>query len=109
MPAARRKTSSPAPGQPLGNVEKRRCNPSPYEGYAALTFAETLNRGDAAGTLSRGLQFEDSPLQPEGHGMSPVIGAKFGEDVLDVAFDRFLRDRELIGNSFVRISRRNQP
>ena len=40
--------------------------------------------------------------------MGPVIDAKFGEDALDVAFDRFLRNRQLIGNQLVGISGRHR-
>ena len=40
--------------------------------------------------------------------MGPVVGAQFGEDVLDSAFDGLFGDRELISNLFVGIPGGNQ-
>jgi hypothetical protein len=60
------------------------------------------------GSLFRVLEFDDSALQPYHGGVGSVVGAQFGEDVLDSAFDGFFRDRELIGNLFVGISGGNQ-
>ena len=44
------------------------------------------------------LEFDDSALQPYHGGVGSVVGAQFGEDVLDSAFDGFFSDRELIRN-----------
>jgi len=60
-------------------------------------------------TLSRELEIDNAPLQPNGDGMSAVIGAEFREDVLDVPFDSFLGDTKLIGDQFVGVPRSNQP
>src|SRR6266436_8569067 len=72
---------------------------------------ESPNVGDALdsfGWFIRDLQFDDSALQSCGHRVGSVIHAKLGKDALDVALDRILRDRELIGDQLVRISRCNQ-
>jgi hypothetical protein len=41
------------------------------------------------------LQLDDSALESNGHGVRPVIRAKFGEDVSDVALDGFFGERQL--------------
>src|SRR6266436_6384141 len=72
---------------------------------------ESPNVGDALdsfGWFIRDLQFDDSALQSCGHRVGSVIHAKLGKDALDVALNRILRDRELIGDQLVRVSRRNQ-
>jgi len=49
-----------------------------------------------AGTpLSRCLESDDSAFQPDSNGVGPIVGAQFGEKVLDVTFHGFFRDREL--------------
>src|SRR4029077_7884903 len=44
------------------------------------------------GYLRFKLQRDDSTLQPYGYGVGPIVGAAFGEDALDMAFDRILYD-----------------
>ncbi len=72
------------------------------------TIQHSKNGGWAT-TLSRGLQFDDSPLQRDCDGMGAVVCAKFGEYVLDVALDCLLGNRKLIGDKLVCISGANQP
>jgi hypothetical protein len=40
--------------------------------------------------LWRGLQFDDSALQPDRDGVGSVVSVKLGQDVPDVALDCFL-------------------
>jgi len=49
------------------------------------------------------LEFDDAALQADHGGVSAVVGAQFGEDILDSAFDGLFGNRELIGNLFVGI------
>src|ERR1700677_1704399 len=55
-----------------------------------------------------GLQVNDSALQRDGDGVRSVVCAKFGKDVLDVTLDRFLGNRESIGDQLVCIPAGNQ-
>ena len=50
------------------------------------------------------LQFDDSSLQPDHGRLRSVVGAQFGEDVLDSPLDSLLGDRELIGDLLVGVS-----
>lgn len=54
------------------------------------------------------LQLDDSTLQAYGYGVGPVVHAKFGENTLDVPFDRVQRDLQLIGDQLVGISACNK-
>ena len=54
------------------------------------------------------LQFDNAALQANRNCVRPVVGSKFGEDVLDVALDRFLGDRELGRDLLVRITAGDQ-
>src|SRR5215469_14054735 len=54
------------------------------------------------------LQFYYSALQTDHGGLGSVVGAQFGEDVPDLAFDGFFADRELSGNFFVGVPAGNQ-
>src|SRR5580693_450371 len=106
MAAARRRTRSPAPGQPPGNIVNNRCKFSPYFAVISHSLRGECNRiadpanpqmwGDALdsfGWFIRDLQFDDSALQSCGHGVRSVIDAKLGKDALDVALDGILRYR----------------
>lgn len=44
------------------------------------------------------LQLDDSTLQAYSYGMGSVVRAQFGENTLDVAFDRVQRDLQMIGD-----------
>jgi hypothetical protein len=50
------------------------------------------------------LQFDDSSLQPDHGRLRSVVGAQFGEDVLDSPLDGLLGDRELIGDLLIGVS-----
>src|SRR5689334_7078505 len=102
---ARRRTKSPAPGQPPGNIVNNRCKLSPYlrvishshkVNVIALCTLRIPKCGDAQyslGWFMKDLQLDDSALQSCGHGVGSVIDAKLGKNALDVALDRILRDR----------------
>src|SRR5260370_36554360 len=47
------------------------------------------------------LEFDDAALQADHGGVSAVVGAQFGDGILDSAFDGLFGNRELIGNLFV--------
>ena len=55
-----------------------------------------------------GLQINDSALQRDCDGVRSVACSKFGENVLDVALDCFLGDRESIANQLICIPAGNQ-
>jgi hypothetical protein len=104
MAAIVRKNARPAPGQPSGNVENRRCTRCPA---LRLLYSER-NRNpkkQIEGTpLSRGLEVDNSAFQADGDGVRPVVGAQFGENIFDVALDGFFGDGELRTNFLVGIS-----
>jgi hypothetical protein len=50
------------------------------------------------------LEVDDSALQTDGDGMGPIIRAKFGKYVLDVALYGFFGDGELTGDHFIGVS-----
>ena len=62
---------------------------------------DTPNLGGWPPPLSWGLQVNDSTLQRDCYGVRSVACAKFGKNVLDVALDCFLGNRELIGNQLI--------
>ena len=57
--------------------------------------------GDGRPLYRGGLQVNDSTLQRDCYGVRSVACAKFGKNVLDVALDCFLGNRELIGNQLI--------
>ena len=59
-------------------------------------------------TLLSELKFEDSALQTYHRGVGSVVGAQFGEDVSDLAFDGFFTDRKLRCNLLIGIPFGNQ-
>ena len=105
----RRCVRRPVPGQPLGNTEKRRCKRTSYsvlsglECTALTTYSKRLN-GVLHLILSGDLKLDNSSLQPNRDGVGPVVSAKLGKNVRDVAFHACFSDRQLAGNLFVRIS-----
>ncbi len=63
----------------------------------------------AAEAFTEDLQFDDSALQPYRDGMRPVVSAKLGEYIRDMALDSLLSNGKLVGDLFVRIPGRDQP
>ena len=68
----------------------------------------TLQIRGVAAPLSGGGQVNDSALQRDCDGVRSVACAKFGKDVLDVALDCVLGNRESIGDQLVCIPAGNQ-
>src|ERR1700679_3718647 len=91
---------------------KRRCRKPPYvkhqESSPRQRRVDTPNLGGWPPPLSWGLQVNESTLQRDCYGVRSVACAKFGKDVLDVALDCFLGNRESIGNQLVSIPAGNQ-
>ena len=54
------------------------------------------------------LEFDESALDPDRHSVRPVIGSQLRQDVRDVVFDGFLRDRKLSGDLSIAIAGRDQ-
>jgi hypothetical protein len=52
-----------------------------------------LERRLQAGLPAPQLQLDDSALQSDRDRVRPIVGVKFGEDVLDVALNGFFGDR----------------
>jgi hypothetical protein len=103
IPTTRRIRRRPTPGHPRAKVEnnrrkgslvyrlgKSRCGGKPKESRAV--------------TLSSDLGFNNAAPYADHGSVGAVVGAQFGEDVLDSALDGFFGDRELIGNLFIGIS-----
>src|SRR5260370_41460342 len=107
--ATARKNASPVPGQPSGNVEKSRCTSAPVFRLSLFRTNRNPKKRIARTPLSRGLKVDDSAFQSDSNGVSPIVGAQFGKDVLDVSLHGFFRNGKLRGDLFVRISARNQP
>jgi hypothetical protein len=120
-PPTRRMRSNPVPGQPPAKVEYKRRNTHPFvrtrvshcdvrrypkESRNRHSFGFGMQAGEVVGR--RGLQFDDSSLQADHRGVGSIVGAQFGKNALDSAFDRFLGDRKLIRNLLVCISCRDQ-
>jgi hypothetical protein len=109
-PATTLRRSSPLPGQPLGNMENKRCRKTPIvKSKESATRLESPKTGVGIHLFRGGLELDDSALQANGDGVGSVVCAEFREDILDVAFYSFLSDPELICNQFVCIPCRNQP
>src|SRR5262249_5985121 len=97
MAAAVRRITRPAPGRPPGNVEKSLCTNalrSRYRGEDACArpgsrWARPLFRGGSCR-----LQVDDAAFQADRHGVRAIVRGEFGEDVLDVTFDRLFGDGE---------------
>ena len=76
-------------------VTRSQFDPKPSKGPSRITLLSYLN-------------LDDSALQTDHRGVGTVVGAQFGEDVPDLALDRFFADRKLRGNLFIGIPFRNQ-
>jgi len=79
---------------------------------AAVRSSTTTTSTPAIGVntpLSRGLQIDNSALQPDSDGVGSVVRTKFREDVLDVSLNGFLGDRQLSCDQFVGVAGGNGP
>lgn len=108
IPATNRNRRRPIPGQPFGNIENNRCTRTSTSSLGVEQQPANPQEQWPEYTSFEGLEVDDAALQSNRDSMSAVIGAKFRENVLDVAFDGLLRNGQLIGDHFVRVSRSNQ-
>jgi len=101
--AARTRWSrSPTPGQPLANVENSRCKKFvPHRMLGKSQCVRKVQKREARILLLGEIQFDDAALQTNRHGMSPVIGAKLGENVRNMALYGCLTDRKPISDLFI--------
>ena len=89
VPAARRNSSRPHPGQLLGKVENMRCMDCVAEATWTARRAADSNR--ACRSYPCGLLWgENPPLQGQRHRMRAIICAELCEDALEVSFDGVL-------------------
>ena len=105
-----RRNTSPVPGQPSGNVEKRRCKTDPV--LRLPIFRNNRNpkkRTERTPISRRSREVDDSAFQPDGNGVGAIVGIQFRENIFDVTLHGFFRDGELGGYLFVGIPTRNQP
>ena len=70
-------------------------------------FGKTpISRGTARRSRSR--KIDDSTLQPDRDGVSPVVSSELEQDVFDVALYAFLGEMQLPRNLLIRIAAGNQ-
>jgi hypothetical protein len=79
-----------------------------FENIGCVTICSVRQRSQRAQSQKRAqccfwvfaieLQLDDSTLQAYSYGMGSVVRAQFGENTLDVAFDRVQRDLQMIGD-----------
>src|SRR5271154_5683642 len=101
IPANRRISKSPTPGEPYAKLENsRRTTP---QGYALTAPRGNTQKADSRDTFERS-ELDDPALEPDHRGVGSVLGAQFGEDVADLAFHRILAGRELRRDLFVGIA-----
>jgi hypothetical protein len=85
-----RRSRRPLPGQPSANVENSRCKILPPNRVGDSQRNRNPQKRGRDIPLSGDLQFDNAALQPYRDGMGPVVRAKLGEDVRDVALDGLL-------------------
>jgi hypothetical protein len=107
-PSAIRNRSSPMPGRPLGKVENSRCSGPLPLAHTAKTHDESRlsvnvrrSQPSKAGVqitsfevlaLEPILEVDDAPAEPNRDRLSPITGAQFFHNVLDMDFYGFLGD-----------------
>jgi hypothetical protein len=104
-----RRNTSPIPGRPSGNVEKRRCKTDPVLRLPKFGNNKNPKKRTEGTPISRGLEIDDAALQPDGNGVGAIVGIQFGENIFDVSFNGFFGDGKLGCDLFVSIPARNQP
>src|ERR1700758_4739999 len=95
MAVTARKKTSPAPGQPSGNVEKRRCTDHPVSSLTAVAAKQQPKKRIERTPLSGCLEIDDAALESDGDGVSAVVGAEFGENIFDMALHGLFGDGKL--------------
>jgi len=110
--ATARKNTKPVPGQPSGNVEKSRCTRDPVFRLQRCERRRNPKKQIGRTPLSRCLRclkIDDAALEPYRNGVSPVVGAKFRKNVLNVTLYGLFGDGELSSDLLVGVAARNQP
>jgi hypothetical protein len=102
-----RRIKRPTPGQPPANVENSRCKNAPFCRVRDMQGNRNTRKCGWRIPLSGDLQFDNPALQPYRDGMGPVVRAKLGENICDVALDGFLCNGKLAGDLLVRVSARD--
>ena len=108
LPASRRNNRIPPPGQPSAKVENSRCKVSRLKGKKFAAGREDPKRGSGTPTFVL-LQFDNSSLQPDRHGMCAVVRPQLREDIRHVPFNGVLSELELRCDLLVRVPRGDQP
>ena len=108
IPATSRRSRRPLPGQPFGNMEKSRCNGNLNDRLGDPRRGPNPQKLASPYTSFEGLQFDDSAFESDGHRVGSVVRAQFRKDVLDMALNGLLGDRQLICDQFVCVSRGDQ-
>src|ERR1035438_2477820 len=85
-PARRRSSRIPPPGEPSANVENSRCKVSRLERKRFAAGREDPKRGSGSPTFVL-LQFDNSPVQSDRHGMGAVVRPQLREDIRHVSLD----------------------
>src|ERR1039458_8677085 len=107
-PARRRSSIIPPPGAPSAKVENRRCKVSRLQRKKFAAGREDPKWGPGTPTFVL-LQFDNSSVQPDRHGMCAVVRPQLREDIRHVPFDRVLGEIELRCDLLVRVARGDQP
>ena len=107
-PASRRSSRIPPPGQPSAKVENSRCKVSRLKRKKFAAGREDPKRGSGTPTFVL-LQFDNSSLQPDRHGMCAVVRPQLREDIRHVPFDGVLGEIELRCDLLVGVARGDQP
>src|SRR6202023_722343 len=107
-PARSRSSSIPPPGKPSAKVENSRCKVPRLQRKKFAAGREDPKRGSGTPTFVL-LQFDNSPVQPDRHGMRSVVRPQRREDIRRVPFDGVLGEVELRGDLCVGVAGRDEP
>src|SRR5271165_3366577 len=107
-PASRRNSRIPPPGKPSAKVENSRCKVSRLQRKKFAAGREDPKRGSGIPTFVL-LQFDNSPVQPDRHGMCAVVRPQFRENIRHMPLDGVLSEIELRRDLFVGVARGDQP
>ena len=95
-PRQRRRRNRPTPGQPLGNVEYRRCRQEPNLMVLSSRYLSTRLRGILGVTLlgdALVLKVNNSALQSDRYRVGAVVRSELGHDMSDVTLHSFFGER----------------
>src|ERR1035438_8880750 len=93
-PARRRSSRIPPPGAPSAKVENRRCKVSRLQRKKFAAGREDPKWGSGTPTFVL-LQFDNSPVQPDRHGMCAVVRPQLREDIRHVRSEEHTSELEL--------------